>query len=540
MPALTKKDLIENAAAFERAGVQVPAFAIDRVREKTAAAPVWVHFGAGNLYKAFHAALQQTLLERGLADRGIIAVAPNDFESVKTLYAPHDGLFIRVVMKADGSLVKQVVASTAEVLPANPEDAAAWGRLREIFAHPSLQMVTLAITEKGYDLRGLDGKLQAGLVRELDQGLAAPRHTMAKLCALVYERYQAGALPLALVSTDNFSHNGDKLREAVLTVAREWLARGAVSPGYIDYLTGGQRLSFPLSMIDKITPLPSEKVAQALAASGIEGMELIRTERGGVNAPFVNTEEAEYLVIEDNFPNGRPALEHAGVYFTDAATVDKVERMKVCTCLNPLHTALAVFGCLLGYDSIAAEMGDPELLALVQGIAYREGLPVVTDPGIINPEGFVRDVLTIRLPNANIPDTPQRIAADTSQKLAIRFGETIKRYMLQGEIEKLALIPLALAGWCRYLLGLDDTGRPFTPSSDPLLGVMRGELAGVELGNPQTGEGALKNILSNEKIFGLDLYAAGLGGKVEAYFTELIAGPGAVRKTLQKYTKTAR
>ena len=73
-------------------------------------------------------------------------------------------------------------------------------------------------------------------------------------------------------------------------------------------------------------------------------------------APFVNAEETEYLVIEDKFPNGRPELEKGGLIFTTRETVDKVEKMKVCTCLNPLHTALAVFGCLLDYNLISAEM----------------------------------------------------------------------------------------------------------------------------------------------------------------------------------------
>ena len=88
-------------------------------------------------------------------------------------------------------------------------------------------------------------------------------------------------------------------------------------------------------------------------------------------APFVNAEETEYLVIEDAFPNGRPKLEKGGLMFTDRETVDKVEKMKVCTCLNPLHTALAVFGCLLGYTKISDEMKDPQLVKLVDWLQRR-------------------------------------------------------------------------------------------------------------------------------------------------------------------------
>ena len=76
-----------------------------------------------------------------------------------------------------------------------------------------------------------------------------------------------------------------------------------------------------------------------LEADGLEGFAPVRNARGTVKAPYVNAEESEYLVLEDAFPNGRPPLEKAGFFFTDRETVDKVERMKVCTCLNPLHTA---------------------------------------------------------------------------------------------------------------------------------------------------------------------------------------------------------
>ena len=116
------------------------------------------------------------------------------------------------------------------------------------------------------------------------------------------------------------------------------------------------------------------------------------------------------------------------------------------TCLNPLHTALAVFGCVMGYETICAEMGDPLLKKLVERIGYVEGLPVVVSPGIIDPKTFIDEVVNERLPNVFLPDTPQRIATDTSQKLAIRFGETIKAHVARGDVDALVGIPLALAG----------------------------------------------------------------------------------------------
>jgi fructuronate reductase len=163
---------------------------------------------------------------------------------------------------------------------------------------------------------------------------------------------------------------------------------------------------------------------------------------------------------------------------------------------------------------------------------------VVTDPGIIKPAAFLDEVLTKRLPNPAIPDTPQRIATDTSLKLGIRFGETIKLYLSRTELDisQLKLIPFVIAVWCRYLLGIDDAGKPFTPSPDPLLPELGAALKGVTVGNPASGAGKLKPILSNEKIFGVNLYDAGLGGRIEDNFTALLAGPGSIRKMLQELT----
>jgi fructuronate reductase len=535
MLELTMDCLKEKRAEFEKAGIGVPSFDIEEVRRKTREAPVWVHFGSGSLFRAYHAALAQRLLEAGDAEGGILVAEPFDYEIIHRIYRPHDNLCLRVVMKADGELEKQIIAGIAEAVAADSADESSWARLKEIFRAPSLQVVSLSITEKGHDLRAMNGAFRPELVKEFEAGPGAPVHAMTKLCALCWERYRAGGMPAALLSTDNFSHNGDKLREAILTTAEEWQIRGYVDRGFIEWLSNPASVSFPLSMIDKITPYPSERVQKQLETV-IRGMGVIRTAKNSTAAPFVNTEEAEYLVVEDLFPNGRPPLEKAGVYFTDRDTVDMVERMKVCTCLNPLHTALAVFGCLLGYQSIAAEMADPDLAALARKIGRGEGMPVVADPRIISPADFIEEVLTKRLPNAHIPDTPQRIAADTSQKMGIRFGETIKLYAAREDldIQKLTLIPLVIAAWCRYLLGLDDEGGPLTPSPDPLLPDLQAELAGIKLGAPGTAAGKLRNILSNRRIFAVNLYEAGLGERIESLFAELLEGKGAVRKTLHR------
>ena len=162
----------------------------------------------------------------------------------------------------------------------------------------------------------------------------------------------------------------------------------------------------------------------------------------------------------------------------------------------------------------------------------------MVDPGIIRPEKFLDEVLNVRIPNPFMPDTPQRIATDTSQKLAIRFGETIKAYMASDklDVKNLKRIPLVFAGWLRYLMGINDKGEKFELSPDPMLPTLCAVMEQVKLGESFDAEKILKPVLSDEKIFGVDLYKAGLADDVIKYFTEMNAGPGAVEAVLKKYT----
>jgi fructuronate reductase len=531
------REQLADQTAWQAAGVELPQFDSAQVAKNTAERPQWVHFGAGNIFRAFVAHAHQKLLDSGKTDTGIIAAETFDFEMIDKVYRPFDNLTLLVLMNAAGDFQKKVLASVVESLAAEKSREADYQRLTAIFENPSLQMASFTITEKGYSLTGPGGTYLGIVEKDLAEGPVAPLHAMSIVASLAYRRYKKGAYPMTFVSMDNCSHNGDKLKLGMVTVAKEWANRGLVEPGFVDYLEDEKLIAFPLSMIDKITPRPSETVQAALLEQGIGEMDVVVTSKNTYTAPFVNAEISEYLVIEDKFTNGRPALEEAGFIFTDRDTVNKVETMKVTTCLNPLHTALAVTGCLLGYTLIADEMKDATLRKLVETIGYREGLPVVVDPGILSPKQFLDEVLQERFANPFIPDTPQRIATDTSQKVGIRFGETIKSYARRDDLDpsKLTAIPLAIAAWCRYLLGVDDEGKVFTPSPDPLLDTLQGHLQGIALGDSGDQLAGVQAILRDQAIFGVDLYAVGLGEKIEGYFAELVAAPGAVRATLAKY-----
>ena len=513
-----------NAAEWEAKGYQLPKFDIQAVREKTRKEPTWVHFGGGNIFRAFPAAILNDALNTGRYDRGVIVAETFDFEVVDKAYAPYDNLSLCVNLCSDGSIEKKVIASVTEALKAAPQFAD-WQRLVDIFRNPSLQMISFTITEKGYTYN------EADLARGLQ-----PVFAMGKVCALLYERYQAGELPVTVQSMDNCSHNGDKVKAGIFAYAERWVNDGLVPQAFLDYLRDETKVTFPWSMIDKITPRPHEKVKELLAADGFEDNNYIETEKHTFTAPFVNAEEVQYLVIEDHYTNGRPPLDLGGALYTTREIVDKVETMKVTTCLNPLHTAMSIYGCMLGYTLISAEMADDDLRSFIQKIGYIEAMPVVVDPGVLNPYEFIGAVLNKRLPNPFMPDAPQRIAMDTSQKLPIRFGETIKKYIARGlDMQNLQLIPLVLAGYARYLKGIKDDGTPFEPSPDPMLSELQAIVAPLEVGKADQDYSCLRQLYTRKDVFGLDLYEAGLGEQIEGLVKELFAGNGAVRKTLHKY-----
>ena len=528
---------LKDQDLWASADVKLPEFDWKAMCLETEKSPVWVHFGAGNIFRGFIARLQQELLNKGLAKSGIVAADTFDYGIIDEIYSPHDSMTLLVSLLSDGKIEKEIVASIAKGIRAGnayPEDME---QLRAVFRKPTLQMVSFTITEKGYSLTNIQGDFLPFVESDFKKGPSGCSHAMCIVTSLLLERFNAGGFPLAVVSMDNCSHNGEKLRAGIMTVVDKWLENGFITEKFADWVRNESNVSFPWTMIDKITPRPAKAIEEALTASGIEDMAPIVTEKNTFIAPFVNAEKPQYLVIEDNFPNGRPPLEEAGVYMTDRETVNNTEKMKVMTCLNPLHTALAVYGCLLGYNSIADEMKDNELRALVEKIGYDEGMPVVIDPKIINPSDFIHEVVEKRLPNPFVPDSPQRIATDTSQKMSVRFGETIKAYVQRNDLDvtSLTFIPLAIAGWLRYLLEVDDFGNEMVCSGDPMFLSLKKELEGVKIGNPESLNGKLTSILSNDVIFGCDLMKIGLGKKIEQMVREEIEGIGAVRETLKKY-----
>ena len=532
-------DYQKNSKDFEDLGIKVPKFDKSKIENTEENVPVWIHFGGGNLFRSFHALIGQSLINQGIMKSGIVVAEMYDDAVVNDVYHPYKNMFLSVTMNSDGSFDQELVASVADSIFFNRDNLVGWNKLIKYFEQPELQLITFSITEKGYAIKDMNGNLLPSTLKDISGGPDYATTNMGALTYLLYQRFQAGSKPLALVSTDNFSENGKKLEDAVRVIAQGWVDNGFVGQTFLDYLFNSKKISFPWSMIDRITPNPSEKVAKLLHDEGFEDTEIVHTKKHTNIAPFGNTEETHYLVIEDDFPNGRPDLSKAGVILTNRETVNNVDQMKVTALLNPLHTGLAIYGTLLRISSISLELKDNDLKKLITTLGYDEDLPVVIDPKVINPKEFLDQLIQKRLPNPNIPDTPQRIATDTSQKVGIRYGVTIKNYLSSNElsVDTLEAIPLIIAGWFRYLLAVDDDGKELELSSDPLLENLQNSLNGIELGEKDID--IVKNkvwpILANKEIFGVDLTTTVLSEKILHRFMQLLSGPGAVRQTLHAF-----
>lgn len=525
-------DNIKNSLAEK---IKTPVYDIKKIKENTEKTPKWLHFGAGNIFRAYIEKMDQILIEKGLENTGIIVAESFDTEIIDKVYTPYNNLTMLVTLYKDGAFKNEIIGSIVDTIKADEEKE----KLKKIAITPSLQIISFTITEKGYNLKTPNGDYIKVIEDDFSAGPDSAKHIMSLLTSLLYTRYKAGKLPVSMVSMDNCSGNGDKIKAAVLDITKHWIKNNYVEEEFISYLTDETKITFSITMIDKITPRPAEVIEKHLEKLGFENMDIVVTSKNSYTAPFVNAEAPQYFIVEDKFPNGRPQLElsEAGVYITDRKTVEKTERMKVTTCLNPLHTTLAVYGCIFNYKTIYDTVNDPLLNKLIKKIGYNEALKVVENPGILDPKAFIDEVVNERFPNPYIPDQPERIATDTSQKMGIRFGETIKAYMNSStlKVSDLKYIPLVYAGWFRYLLGIDDQGNTRSISSDPMLEILQKNLAGIEFGNLKSYTGQLRNILRNKIIFGVNLEEVGLADLIEEYFVQMLAGKDAVRNTLKKY-----
>ena len=244
---LNEADILQNKETLIQRGYELPAYDRNLLRENTAASPEWVHFGAGNIAKAYIADIAEQLISDGSMKTGLILCGEFEKPLVEGIYKAHDNLFINVTLCADGSVKKKICGSIAEADVLDKDGD--MDRLREVFASKSLQMASFTITEKGYVCDASQPKTEPEDVQNF----------MGKVAYLLYHRYKNGAYPIAFVSMDNCSHNGDKLKDAMLFYAKLW-----EDEGFAAYLNDTSKVSFPWK-----SPVPPASSAYPYASDSL-------------------------------------------------------------------------------------------------------------------------------------------------------------------------------------------------------------------------------------------------------------------------------
>jgi mannitol-1-phosphate/altronate dehydrogenase len=440
--------------------------------DRSALTPAVVHFSVGGFHRSHQLLYFDELAERRISDGwGVVGVGLNSRE-MKDALAPQDYLYTVVERSPDGERAR-VVGVMVDYHYA-PDDPAA---VLDLLCDERTRMVSLTITGGGYRLCPQTGAFDPDDVDirwDLNE-THRPRTVFGYLVEALDRRRRAGLPPFTVVSCDNMHRNGDAARAAVVGFAR---LRDEVLARWIS-----DRVTFPSSMVDRITPHTTPEQREAVA------------QRYGVDDRWpVITEPFSQWFIEDSFCNGRPPLEHVGVRFVP--DVAGYELMKT-RLLNAGHCALGYLGSLAGHSSIDQVMADPvfaEYIALMMDV---EVTPLLPAPDGIDLGQYKRTLLT-RFANPAIADQLSRLCRRGSTKMPHHLLPSLREAVEQGRPH--ALLTLAVAGWFLYLRGTDRQGRRFE-IDDP-----RAELLQALV---RAGGADPRPLLSERSIFGdLDRYPA--------------------------------
>ncbi|MCT7657453.1 mannitol dehydrogenase family protein [Mycobacterium deserti] len=376
-----------------------------------------VHFGVGGFHRAHQAMYLDRLMERGLANEwGIcgVGVMPAD-RKMADVMSTQDNLYTLLLENPDGTRNARVIGSIVDYRYA-PDDPEA---VVELMAAPSTRIISLTITEGGYNIEGLgDGTNVFGLVAEA-----------------LARRRERGATSPTIVSCDNIEGNGEVARHAFTAYADR------LHPGLGDWMRTHTR--FPNSMVDRITPVTTPEVVEA-----------VRGEFGVDDRWPVAAEPFTSWVLEDDFSDGRPPLEKVDVLLVDDVTPYELMKLRL---LNASHQSLCYFAYLAGYRLVHDAAGDPLFAEFLRQYMDAEATPTLKPvPGIDLPD--YKRTLIERFANPGVKDTITRLCFASSDRIPKWLLPVVRENLRTGAPVRLSAA--TVASWARYAEGVDEHGEP--------------------------------------------------------------------------------
>ena len=394
-----------------------------------------VHFGVGGFHRAHEAMYLDRLMNDGEAlDSAItgVGVLPHDKRIVDTLNA-QDGLYTLVLKHPDGTREPRVIGSIQKMLFA-PDDPDA---VIDLMASPEVKIVSLTITEGGYLVNQVTGEFEAsnpGIQHDLADG-ASPQTAFGLIVEAIRRRRDAGLMPFTVMSCDNLPGNGEIARRMMTAYAE------LKDPSVAQYMR--DHVAFPNSMVDRITPVTApEDIAELADTFGVED-----------GWPVVCEPFAQW-VLQDEFTNGRPPFEDAGVQIVD--DVEPYELMKL-RLLNCGHQTLCYVGYLAGYRYAHEVCRDPLFVDFLLGYMEKEGSATLPEVPGVDLDAY-RHELIARFANPEVRDTLARLCMESSDRIPKWLVPVVKHNLAHGgEIDRSALV---IASWARYAEGADEQGDP--------------------------------------------------------------------------------
>lgn len=428
---MTKEIMLNNENLAE-ISKQLPTPTFDRTSLKVSI----VHVGVGGFHRAHQAFYTHLLQEKENASEwGIcgIGLRKGD-QKIHDVLQKQDGMYTLIIKHPDGNIDSQIIGSIIDFKLGYDTPKVVVDQM----AHPDTKIVSLTITEGGYNFNPATGEFDfenADVQHEL-QHPNDPKTIYGFLTAAIKKRKEDGLPAFTVMSCDNIQHNGDVAKEMLLTFAQK---QDAELAAYIE-----KEVSFPNSMVDRITPVTTQADIDYL-----ENTYGLKDEWPVTCEPFIQ------WVIEDNFSNGRPEFEKVGVQFVP--DVKPYEKMKL-RLLNAGHSVLGLLGAIHGHPTINACMEDDLFVSYLRAFMDKEATPVLDKLEGIDLSAY-KDSLQERFTNPNIKDSVSRICSESSAKLPKFLIATIQDNLANGGSIKFAT--LVIAAWCYYSdKGQDKNGNP--------------------------------------------------------------------------------